>query len=586
MNTPTMNLTKYLLPIAAALLISSCAKEHLDAYSTFENMALEAWITQNHPELVNNKQTFSDASGGYYIDVLEAGEQDDVRNAPINDTIRWVRFNFTGRDLAGNIIISRAAHDAQLAGTFTKYTHYIPYYMYSGDAYYTLMEGTWLAMRRVQTLGSDYMADRGAALGLQSNQYRMRVGDKVTLYMPSSVVGSTVSGDGGYEGQYSLDTGKPFITTMEITDTVKNPLQREALDVDAFCHTNGGVLIYTKPETDDGESSETQEEATEIEGILTVELPESTTDEEGTVSYPENHPYNTPYRWVSACDSVAQLYVNHRFDPTNNPEDMVYDLHFNRNITTKGNRYPRYGEIEYGPYHVGIEPYTNEGSVADINRQIAEALKKRFHAEEPYGGLDGLIEAEADSVKLTGATKIWYIGRFLDGFIFDTNIDEVKEIIYGEVKSEGSALSYTPEDGGLINAFYYTIPTMRYGQWGSLITVSTHGYGASGQSGSTSSSSGYSSNYYDYMNYLNYYNYYNSYYGGYGYGGYGGYYGNYYDSYYGGYGGYGGYYDPYYGGYYDNYYGTGSTTSTVVTTSTEIPAYCPLIFEFYIEPKE
>ena len=34
---------------------------------------------------------------------------------------------------------------------------------------------------------------------------------------------------------------------------------------------------------------------------------------------------------------------------------------------------------------------------------------------------------------LEGTAKIWYIGRFLDGFIFDTNIDEVKKIIYGEV---------------------------------------------------------------------------------------------------------------------------------------------------------
>lgn len=585
-----MKLTKLFIPFVAVVMLASCAKEHTESYETFEEMALEAWMTQNHPDLVENKQSFSDVEGSYYIDILQAGEQNDATNVPINDTICWVRFNFSGRDLAGNIILSRDAHDAKLQGSFTKYTHYVPYYMYSGDAYYTLMEGTWLSMRRVQTLGANYMETKGASLGLKSNQYRMRVGDKVTLYMPSSIVGSTVSGDGGYEGQYSLDAGKPFITTMEICDTVKNPLQREALDVDAFCYVNGGALIYTKPKSDDNESSETQEEATEVEGILTVELPESVTDEAGTVSYPEHHPYTTPNRWVSACDSIAQLYVNHRFDPTNNPEEMVYDLNFNRGVTTKNNRYPRYGEIKYGPYAVGIEPYANESSVAEINRQIAEALKKRFHEEEPYVGLDKLI-GEADSVKLSGTAKIWYIGRFLDGFIFDTNIDEVKEIIYGEVKSSGTALSYTPESGGLINAFYYVIPNMHYGQWGSLITVSTHAYGASGQQGSTSSSSGYSSDYYDYLNYLNYYNYYNSYYGGYGYGGYGGYggyYGNYYDSYYGGgYGGYGSYYDPYYSGYYNNYYGTGSTTTTVVTsTSTEIPSYCPLIFEFYIEPKD
>ncbi|MBR1994793.1 MAG: hypothetical protein IJ990_04565, partial [Alistipes sp.] len=449
-----MNRIKQLFIPAIALLSMACAKETLEPYSKFEELSLEAWMAQNHPELLDNKQRFDDSSGSYYIDVLATGEQEDTVNPPINDTIRWIRFNFSGRDLAGNVILTRNAREAELLGTFTKYTHYVPYYMYSGDAYYTLMEGTWLAMRREQTLGEQYVATQGAALGLESRSYKMRMGDRVMLYMPSSVVGSTVSGDGGYEGQYSLDTGKPFITQIEICDTVKNPLQREALDIDAFCSVNGGALIYVKPKTDDGESNETQDEATEIEGIPTVELPEAVTNEDGSVSYPDNHPYTASARWVSACDSVAQLYINYRFDPTNTPADMVYDLDFNKRVATKENRYPRYGELKYGPYHVGIEPYANEGSVASINAQIAEVLKKRFHEEEPYAGLDQLIADDADSVKLTGTAKIWYIGRFLDGFIFDTNIDEVKEIIYGEVLTKGTALSYTPEDGGLINAFY------------------------------------------------------------------------------------------------------------------------------------
>ena len=78
---------------------------------------------------------------------------------------------------------------------------------------------------------------------------------------------------------------------------------------------------------------------------------------------------------------------------------------------------------------------------------------------------------------LEGTAKIWYIGRFLDGFIFDTNIDEVKKIIYGEVKSAGSALSYKPSERKMIEAFYYTIPNLKYGQWAELITTSTNAYG-------------------------------------------------------------------------------------------------------------
>ena len=552
----------------AVVVLASCAKEISEPYEKFENMALKAWMTQHRPELVENLQQYDESS--YYIDLRQAG---DLASEPINDTTRWIRFDFSGRDLQGNIIMTRRAHEAQLAGTFTKYTHYAPYYMYCGESYYTLMEGISLATQKEQTLGESYFASKQEELGLTSRNYQMRIGADVALYMPSRVVGGGLSGDGGYEGQYSLDAGKPLIVELMITDTVKNPLQREALDVDAFCQANGGLKIYTKTD-EDGKNKQT----TEVAEVEMAAIPTTMED--------ENHPYLTPARWVSACDSIAQLYANYRFDPTNNPQEMQHDLHFNRKVSTVDNKYPRYGEINYGPYQVGIAPYQNEGSVAEINQQIAEALKKRFHEEEPYVGVEQLVADGADSVKLDGKAKIWYIGRFLDGFIFDTNIDEVKEIVYGEVLSEGSALEYKPEEGGLINAFYYVIPSMRYGQWGALITSSTHAYGASGTGGSsTSSTSGYSSSYYDYLNYLNYYNYYNSYYGGYGYGGYGGYggyYGNYYDNYYGG-----SYYNPYYSGYYNNYYGTSdTTTTTTVTTSTEIPSYCPLIFEFYIEPAE
>ena len=519
-----------ILAAAAALAAVACAKETSEPYSKFENLALQAWISQHRPELLDNYQTFGD--DGYYLDIANPG---DLDSEPINDTIRWIRFNFSGRDLAGNIILTRDAREAELAGTFTKYTHYVPYYRYCGESSYSLIEGTWLAMHEKQTLGDNYFARYGSSLGLDSKEYEMRVGAKVTLYMPSRIVGTGLSGDGGYEGQFSLDAGKPLVVTMEICDTIKNPLQREGAGVDSFCEANGGRLVYSKDEED--------EEA--------VPWPETTDD--------ENHPYNTEARWVSACDSVAQLYVNHRF----NPFEPAAEGGDNFN-------YPE-------PYHVGIEPYADAESVASIDARIAEVLKERFHPDEDYVGVQAL---EADSVKLTGTAKIWYIGRFLDGFIFDTNIDEVKEIIYGEVKSTGSALSYKPEDGGLITAFYYAVPNMRYGQWGALITTSTNAYGASGQSGSTSTTtSGYSSNYYDYLNYLNYYNYYNSYYGGYG---------SYYNNYYNGY--YGGYYNPYYSGYYDSYYNgyygsTGSSsTVTTSTTSTEIPSFTPLIFEFYIEP--
>ena len=116
------------LAAVAVLLLSSCAKEETESFDRFENQALEAWMHQHRPELVKNYQS----DGGYYVDVLEAG---DMNAAPISDTVCWVSFDFSGRDLSGNIILTRSAAEAHQVGSFTKYTHYVPYYRYCGESY-------------------------------------------------------------------------------------------------------------------------------------------------------------------------------------------------------------------------------------------------------------------------------------------------------------------------------------------------------------------------------------------------------------------------------------------------------------------
>ncbi len=522
----------FLLLVAAA----SCAKEPDVDTSKYETLALKAWIHQHRPDLEGNYQE----QGGYYVDVLDAG---DPQYGPVNDTVCWVRFDYSGRDLSGNIVMTRNAAEAVLEGTFTRYTHYVPFYRYCGEENSSLLEGTWLAMRNKLTLSEAYYAkykddpDRR----LSSRELVLRRGSKVVLYLPSTVIGSGVSGTGGYEGQFSLDEGRPMIVTMAVCDTVKNPLEAEGRAVDAFCEApaNGGLRLYQHEKSDEEESSSSEDYVSSIPS-----------DSEAA-----DHPYNIPEEWSSASDTIPQLYVNYRYRPDR-------PLHFD------------------APYSSGFEPYVDAASMSDIDRRIAEALKERFG--EAVTAYEGVKALDADSVKQTGTAKIWYIGRFLDGFIFDTNIDEVKQIVYGEVGSAGSVLSYKPEDGGLIQAFNYIVPNLKFGQWAAFVTSSTHAYGVSGQSGSTSTTSSSNTSMADYYNYLNYLNYANSYYGS----SYGGYYGGYYGSY------MGGYYNPYYGyGGYGYGYGYGSstdssTTTTTTTVSTEIPAFTPLIFQFYIEPKE
>ena len=506
--------------LVAALSLAACAERQSDSYDTFEDMSLEAWIAQHCPDLAGNYQEFGDA--GYYIDVIDPG---DPGALPINDTACWVTFDFSARDLGHRIVLTRRAPEARFVGTFTKYTHYVPFYRYCGTANTGLSEGTYLAMRNVQKLGETYFEKYAAERGFESRELLLRPGSEVVLYCPSRIVGNML-GDGGYEGQFSLESGKPIRIEMKISSTVKNPVEAEGTAVARFCEENGKLQIYSSAEK-------------LAEG--TLPMPSGPDD--------PTHPYNLPdKRWVSACDSVPQVYVNLRYRPDEAPFD--------------------FGK----PYAAGVAPFVSEASMDEIDRRISKALVERF-GEPSYTHIKDL---KADSVGMDGKAKIWYIGRFLDGFIFDTNIDEVKQIIYGEVKKKGEALSYTPEEGGMIQAWYYAIPGMKFGQWASLVTVSTSAYGSAGKTGSTStqtSSNGYSASYLDYLNYLNYIN---SYYG------YGGGYGSYYP----------GYYGNYMNGYYGNpYYGTPSVpdqSETTVTTEvyTEILPFTPLLFQIYIEPEE
>lgn len=501
--------------VLGLLLTTSCAKQETESYTKFEKIALEAWITQHRPELKNNYQQ----DGGYYVDVIEAG---NMAAAPISDTACWVSFDFSGRDLAGNVILTRRAAEARLLGTFTKYTHYVPYYRYYGEQNTSLIEGTYLSMRNKLYLDQEYADERGLPTELQ-----LREDSEVVLYLPSSVVGGA-SGSGGYEGNFTLDSNRPFIVTMQIRDTVKNPLQREGSEVDEFCKltANGGLRVYNKSEED----TETEPLPTDTAAL--------------------NHPYQIAERWVSVNDTIPQVYVNYRFDPA---KDQI--------------TYPK-------PYDSPYEPYN---AFPVMEEKIRKALVARFHPdeEEPYKGVRAL---EVDSVKTDGTAKIWYIARLLDGFVIDTNIDQVREIVYGEVLTKGSARSYKPSAGGAVTAWYYAIPKLKFGQWAAVITTSTNAYGAAGVTGGTKTSSsngGYSSSYLDYINMMNYTN---SYYGN------GGYYGGYYDDYFGGYGG--GYYNPYYGYGSGNMGGSDDSEPQKKSVETEVPPFTPLVFELYIEPEE
>lgn len=491
----------------------SCIEEPTMTSTEIEQRSLKAWIEKYRPELINNYQE----NGGYYVEIHDKGCLDSL---PIAGKDVWLWFDFTGRDLNGNVYETRRDSLAMQLGTFTKYTRYIPAYRFSGEESTTMMEGTYLATFNKLNIGGE--------------EFEVRYGTDMTLYLPSSVVATTDSSDGGYEGEFELDATKPMIVRMKIWGHVANPVAYEGEWVDSFAKGNGGLCDEHKTIVEDDKKE-------------TKALRRSTTrGEEESEEEVDTRPLEFyDGRWHQPIDTLEQLYVNYAYNPTKRFDYKVLGAD-----TLKFEGEDKYTKGIYG---------------GDIDQQINDALVERFGEGISY---DKVLET--DSLKSKTTAKVWYVGRFLDGFIFDTNIDEVKEILYGEVKSEGEALSFTmsdPSSNDYILSWNYSIPTLRQGQWAAILTVSTYGYGIAGQVGThTSTTTGNDTAYYDYLNYLNYMNTMNSYYG-YGYG-------NMYNSgYYG--------YDPYYYGY--GYTSSGDNSVTVTTTSTEIPAYSPLLFQIFVE---
>ena len=502
-----------LAAVAVAFAFVSCIKETSIPNAERERVSLDAWIKLNKPELINNYQSI----GGYYVEILSEGETENISRA-VNDYVDygseplmehdtcWVFTKMTGRDINGSICLTRSHELAELSGSFSYFTHYVPYVNYCGSYNMGLLEGSYLSMRNELKIGD--------------GTYKMRKGSKVRLYLPSSIAygesGSAVQG--GYEGQYHLDPSRPLIMEIEVLSAIKNPSNLELEMVKQYIGYDEVWSPALKPESEK----------------------------------------------VNANDDLklTGLYYNLNYNPES---DNVYEYKYLR------------PECMNTPQRLN-QPYTDNkkyapGKMAEINQKINDILLARFGK-----GLNvsELSEAERERTQVTknGRAKVWYVLRFLDGFVVDTNIAELRTYIFNETAPTCEVFSYSPSDDEgkepanrqAIGAWYYGIPHMHYGAYGQIITTSGYAYGSVGMSGSTTTiteSTGNSASY-DQMAYYNYYNYYNSYYN---------------------------YYNPYYNYYDYSYYNydagsSAESTTTKTTIGTEILPYTPLIFTLYVEPFE
>lgn len=137
-----------------------------------------------------------------------------------------------------------------------------------------------------------------------------------------------------------------------------------------------------------------------------------------------------------------------------------------------------------------ISPYTynqldNASNFEELDALINEALIEAFG--------EGIVPTrDEDDIIDDDVVSVWYITRTLDGFVVDTNIEEVDHLVYNtwDRTSEdyGSPLSYsTASRDSYIDAFYYTIPLLEEGQWVTMVTSSLEAYDIDGSSGSATS---------------------------------------------------------------------------------------------------
>ncbi len=174
--------------------------------------------------------------------------------------------------------------------------------------------------------------------------------------------------------------------------------------------------------------------------------------------------YNPITDWVLLNDEEAHyIRLNTNYMPSTTDLDLLKFV----------DAYPYSKMLRDNTYKLEGEPTTlNEMNIA-INTEILDLYEE--------DGLDFLVGSESDCY-------IWYIARTLDGFIVDSNIQEVQEIIYGSAISSTTYIGYNAEDDedNYISAWYHVVPKLAYGSWAAFLTTSTNAYGAAGSVGSSS----------------------------------------------------------------------------------------------------
>ncbi len=330
----------------------------------------------------------------------------------------WVKYNLTGYNLSGDLCVTRDEQLAYQAGTFDTWVRYNSIYQdlhYDDDDYYDLDTFDYLP----ECLNLAFMNE---TLALQN-------GAKFSMYIPYELLDDVNIAASYYSGQFGLLSLQPMYAEVEITDVIVDPVQYELTELEHFLNANGGFLVnYRESDGEDIEDEEYEEYNIAQEQISQT--------------------------WSNALDTVAHVYIDRYYTPG---KEYKFREEYKSTI-------PDYNSI----YH--------DYSMAEIDAMIKTLIEDE---DDEYGQDFYTSIHTQDFITFSGTANVWYIARFLDGFIFDTNIPALLDFINYTSGDETTYMEYRASTAysTYIYAWYYAMPNIRYGQWATIITSSEQGYG-------------------------------------------------------------------------------------------------------------
>ncbi len=126
---------------------------------------------------------------------------------------------------------------------------------------------------------------------------------------------------------------------------------------------------------------------------------------------------------------------------------------------------------------------TTRVDYATINTEVDKILAGLFD--------NGKFNTATDEDNIIGTNRyvyVWYIARLADGFIVDTNIEEIRQLVFKDYSTTNTSALYYEADVDVDNyiySWYHTIPILKQGSSTIMITDSNYAYGTNGSSAST-----------------------------------------------------------------------------------------------------